>query len=86
MCDHYTQKFKECDHAVDLWDSFAPGHGMNGTYGDYMYVGRAVETINSHDVSTPLFYYLALQVAHDPVESPARFQAEYDPSTCPDVG
>lgn len=30
--------------------------------------------------------YASLQVAHDPVESPQRFQDEYDPSTCPDVG
>ena len=89
---------------------------MNGTYGDYLYAGRAVDVINSHndsqvrlaticfsfrsptmhraakfvvivcDVSTPsqpLFYYLALQCAHDPMEVPDRFAALFDKETCP---
>ena len=34
--------------------------GMNGTYGDYIYVNYAVETIMQHNASAaPLFYYLA---------------------------
>ena len=37
------------------------------------YAGRAVDTINAHNVSAgPLFYYLALQCAHDPMEVPCR--------------
>ncbi len=68
-CDHWTQEDGEDGCAkqngfptTDLWDTAKPGYGMNGTYGDYMYVGRAVDTINAHDPSVPLFFYLAMQV------------------------
>eukprot|EP00040_Diaphanoeca_grandis_P001071 m.17406 g.17406 ORF g.17406 m.17406 type:complete len:490 (+) comp11501_c0_seq1:50-1519(+) len=86
-CDHFTQKDGEdgCGEVTDLWDSYKPGFGMNGTYGDYLYAGRAVDTIMRHDQTTPLFFYLALQCAHDPMESPQRFQDLYSPATCPDV-
>lgn len=60
-------------HVVDLWDTDKPGFGLNGTYGDYLYVGRAVETIMTHNVSKPLFYYLAMQVAHDPMQVPIKY-------------
>eukprot|EP00035_Acanthoeca_spectabilis_P006453 m.124769 g.124769 ORF g.124769 m.124769 type:complete len:257 (-) comp13512_c0_seq2:69-839(-) len=60
-----------------------PAWGMNGTYGDYMYVGHAVQTIINHNTTNPLFYYLATEVAHKPNETPQRFQSKYDPQTVP---
>lgn len=82
-CDHYTQTNDEdgCvrgggSHPTDIWNADRPGFGLNGTYGDLMYVGRAVETIMQHNVTEsvpPLFYYLAMQYAHDPMEVPQRF-------------
>jgi len=82
-CDHYTQIDGEDGCAkqgggptTDIWNTDRPGVGLNGTYGDLMYVGRAVETIMQHDVGEkahPLFYYLAMQCAHDPMEAPQRF-------------
>ena len=44
-----------------------------------------METIEKHDPSTPLFFYLAMQCAHDPMEAPQRFQDLYDPNTTPNV-
>jgi arylsulfatase B len=61
------------DGVVDLWDSDRPGFGLDGVYGDYLYVGRAVETIMGHNTSVPLFYYLATQVAHDPMQVPNKY-------------
>ena len=92
--DHWTQRdgTKVCkgvgENSTDLWNADAhgregPGYGLNGTYGDYLYVGRAVETILKHDPSTPLFYYLATEVAHAPLEAPQRFLDMYDPKTTP---
>lgn len=88
--DHWTQqsfekvcKYGNGGNSTDLWENDGPAHGMNGTYGDYMYVGHAVETIMKHNVSTPLFYYLATEVAHMPNETPERFRAKYDPDTVP---
>ena len=65
--DHWTQQSfdKVCPYgaggnSTDLWYNDRPAWGMNGTYGDYIYVGHAVETIMQHNVSAaPLFYYLA---------------------------
>eukprot|EP00039_Didymoeca_costata_P025840 m.14383 g.14383 ORF g.14383 m.14383 type:complete len:493 (+) comp5075_c0_seq1:1-1479(+) len=83
-CDHWTQKDSEdgCGEITDLWDTDRPAEGMNGTYGDYLYGGRAVDVIMNHDVSRPLFYYLATQCAHDPMEVPQRFLDIY-PKTVP---
>ena len=44
-----------------------------------------METIQKHDPSIPLFFYLAMQCAHDPMEAPQRFQDLYDPKTTPNV-
>jgi arylsulfatase A-like enzyme len=88
--DHWTQQSfeKVCKYgyggnSTDLWDTDRPARGMNGTYGDYLYVGHAVETIMQHNTSTPLFYYLATEVAHMPNEAPRRFCDKFDPKTVP---
>ena len=88
--DHWTQqsfekvcKYGHGGNSTDLWNTDRPAHGMNGTYGDYMYVGHAVDTIMKHNTSTPLFYYLATEVAHVPNETPQRFNGKFDPKTVP---
>lgn len=87
-CDHWNQTDAEdgCGsnkHSTDIWDTDKPGWGMNGTYGDYMYVGRCVDTIMEHDTSKPLFYYLAMQCAHSPMQAPDRFLDLFDKDTTP---
>jgi hypothetical protein len=65
--DHWTQqsfekvcKYGNGGNSTDLWHTDRPAWGMNGTYGDYIYVNHAVETIMQHNASAaPLFYYLA---------------------------
>lgn len=88
--DHWTQqsfekvcKYGHGGNSTDLWDNDRPAYGMNGTYGDYMYVGHAVDTIMKHNASVPLFYYLATEVAHLPNEAPPRFRNKFDPKTVP---
>ena len=88
--DHWTQqsfekvcKYGHGGNSTDLWHTDRPAYGMNGTYGDYMFVGHAVQTILQHNVSTPLFYYLATEVAHMPNEAPLRFLDKFDPATAP---
>ena len=73
--DHWTQQsLSVCDRAVDLWDTDRPGYGLNGTgYGDFMFFGRAAATIVNHSQAVPrqpLFFYLATQVSHQPVQAP----------------
>ena len=90
--DHWTQQSfdKVCPYghggnSTDLWATNGPALGMNGTYGDYMYVGHAVDTIMKHNASTPLFYYLATEVAHVPNEAPKRFEEKFAPGSVPFV-
>jgi len=70
--DHYTQYFESLS-ATDLWEGSAPAYNKTGTYGDEMFVGLAVDTIDKHDASTPLFLYLAFQVTHIPLQVPASY-------------
>lgn len=88
--DHWTQQsLSVCDRAVDLWDTDRPGYGLNGTgYGDFMFFGRAAATIVNHSQAVPrqpLFFYLATQVSHQPVQAPGRFESLFDKATCPSV-
>ena len=88
--DHWTQQsLSVCDRAVDLWETDRPGYGLNGTdYGDFMFFGRAVATIVNHSLTVPrqpLFFYLATQVSHQPVQAPDRFESLFDKATCPSV-
>ena len=63
MEDHYTHNHTDCDYAIDMWDtSQAAPLNLSGTFGDFIYVNRTIETIQKHDQSKPLFFYLALQV------------------------
>ena len=89
-CDHYTQQDGEdkCGpggKSTDLWDTDRPAVGRNGTYGDFMYVQRAVDTIAAHDAAAgPLFYYLAMQCAHDPMQAPQQYLDVYNTSGFPE--
>ena len=78
---HYTQFQKSEDlfgcQGVDLYESHAPALGLNGTYGTFTYTRRAVELVEAHNTSVPLFLYMALQVMHAPQEVPARFSDQY---------
>lgn len=47
--------------AVDLWDLDHPGHGLNGTYGDYLFSQRAVQIIEQHNPDKPFMMYYASQ-------------------------
>lgn len=83
--DHWTQ---HCFDAVsscpcrDIWNDTAPSIEPEGTYNTYRFTDAAVTTIQQHAATypngeKPLFMYLALQVAHAPVEAPADAIARY---------
>ena len=44
-----------------------------GTYSTNIFGARAVDVINTHDVSQPLFMYLAWQGVHAPQEAPVSY-------------
>jgi arylsulfatase A-like enzyme len=72
---------KQHRHTVDLWNTNQPAWGMNNTrYGGYLYNERVLETIDSHDPSQPLFFYIAFQQNHEPLEAPTEFIDRYSSS------
>ena len=68
----------ECS-GVDLWLNQAPAHGLNGTYGGYLFTNEAVRVVNDHDSSSPLFLFAAFQNLHPPLEVPPEYIQRYDP-------
>lgn len=48
-----------------------------GTYSTTLFTSRAVEVVKQHDVSSPLFVYLAYQAVHAPREVPALYADKY---------
>lgn len=80
---HFTQVhggFNKVPAFVDLWRDHGPAYGENGTYSSYLYGGEAVRIINAHDVSLPLFMYVAFPLVHGPLEVEDKFLNLYDES------
>jgi hypothetical protein len=49
-----------------------------GTYSTTLFTSRAVEVVEQHDTSSPLFVYLAYQAVHAPREVPALYADKYN--------
>eukprot|EP00041_Stephanoeca_diplocostata_P024110 m.603517 g.603517 ORF g.603517 m.603517 type:complete len:517 (-) comp22455_c2_seq2:2446-3996(-) len=79
--DHFTQFQKNPKTfgcvGVDLYNSTSPAYRRNGTYGTYLYNAEIQRVIREHDVTKPLFMYIALQVMHAPQEVPESFSKMY---------
>ena len=76
-------------NAIDFWCTDKPCWGKNGTdyhmgknkqvvgdyehYGDYVYSQEAMRIISEHDLQVPLFFYIAFQCNHEPLEAPDEF-------------
>lgn len=73
----------EAAGALDLWSHSAgshdgPAYGRSGAgYSCEVYGAAAVDRIQRHDTSRPLFLYLAFQGTHAPFQCPERYE---DPS------
>lgn len=48
-----------------------------GQYSTDLFTREAINLISSHDVSTPLFLYLAYQAVHGPISPPKQLQQRY---------
>ena len=50
---------------TDMYEGHAPSKGHNGTYGGVLYAAEATRVIAAHNVSEPMFLYLAWQVTRN---------------------
>ncbi|XP_070532642.1 arylsulfatase B-like [Ptychodera flava] len=62
---------------LDLQYDFEPDRTQNGTYSTYLFSGKAVEFIQTHDKSKPFFLYLAFQNVHSPLQVPEKYTDMY---------
>ncbi|XP_054721569.1 arylsulfatase B-like [Uloborus diversus] len=63
---------------LDLHNNFDDEWGYNGTYGTDLFTMKAVDIIENHNASQPLFLYLAHQAVHvankyEPLQAPAYY-------------
>lgn len=83
-------------NTMDFWCTDKPCWGMNGTtyhmgrngqvvgdiehYGDEVYTQEALRIIGKHNPSVPLFFYIAFQNNHEPLEAPDEYIEMYPAS------
>ena len=86
--DHYLQicggNIKCPGHPTfaDFWLNDAPATGLNGTdYSLHIYAKRALQIIDEHDASIPLFLYFAFDNNHAPLEVPKKYMNSYRPAS-----
>lgn len=72
--DYYTH-YRE--GGLDLHHNLQPDFSQKGTYSTQLFTQKAVDIINAHDKSKPLFLYLPYQSVHGPLEVPPRYTAQY---------
>ncbi|XP_046335684.2 arylsulfatase B-like [Haliotis rufescens] len=62
---------------LDYRDNQLPARNYSGEYSAFTFAQRAVDIINRHDVSQPLFMYLPYQNVHGPIEVPKKYEDMY---------
>ena len=56
--------------SIDFWRGNQPWKGLHGRFADELHTEHIVGAVAEHDLSTPIFVYLALQNPHSPYEMP----------------
>jgi len=85
--------FGNGSNVIDMWCTDRPCTGLNGTafhmgrngmvqgsltsFGDYQYAQEAIRIIKEHDTDIPMFFYVAFQCNHLPLEAPDSFIEMY---------
>ena len=80
--DYLTEEFSlfKCNNraVIDLWDTDKPAYGVNGTdYEETLFKNRALDIINKHNTSIPLFLYYPAHLVHAPLEVPDSYLKKF---------
>ena len=77
--DYYNHTDEYDGHVgYDFRDDLVVDTSARGVYSTDLFRNRAVEIIESHDQSSPLFLYLAFQSPHAPLQAPEKYKELYD--------
>jgi arylsulfatase I/J len=69
--------FEPLEYSTDLWLNDAPAYGRTGRYSTGMWTEFAVQTIEQHEPSQPLFYYYCPLVTHTPLQVPQEYSDRF---------
>jgi len=83
VTDYYTRKVDYEKYTpemagYDLRDNEKVTYEGNGEFSTDLYTRKAVDVIQNHDASEPLFLYLAYQAPHKPNQMPPKKYRKYD--------
>ena len=77
--DYYNHTNKNAGPTgYDFREDLAVDYGARGVYSSVLFEKRAVNVIESHNQSKPLFLYLAFQSPHSPLQAPEEYIKMYD--------
>ena len=79
QADHYNHKTGDSGYDIhnDRGSSFVVDHSANGTYSSHLFTDKAIELLQNHDQSQPLFLFLSYQAVHYPLQVPDRYVNEH---------
>ena len=80
--DHYNHQSPQINGSYDFADNLRTCREANGTYGNDLFVQRAVSLIEGRRHQTcPFFLYLAFQNVHWPLQAPEEYVKRYANTT-----
>nr|XP_006815406.1 PREDICTED: arylsulfatase I-like [Saccoglossus kowalevskii] len=77
--DYYTHMLSGRQNCSDLWrDRMDVADKYIGQYSTRIFTEEAVNIIENHDISQPMFMYLAHQAVHAPLQVPQEYYSLYE--------
>ncbi|XP_012941568.1 arylsulfatase B [Aplysia californica] len=75
--NNHKRTFMDGKWYLDLCDQDGPAHNESGHYSGHLFTEKAIDVVQAHDPSKPLFMYLAYQSVHSPLQVPKPYERKY---------